>query len=72
MGRDSLLSRVHLLFGCQHLYYISLLVPYMGRQIVFYSVLWVANYQLLRTTAQNDVNLNNFFKCFRRWFHLPT
>ena len=24
---------------------------YMGRQIVFFSVLWVANYQLLRTTG---------------------
>ena len=23
----------------------------MGRQIVYYSVLWVANYQMLRTTA---------------------
>ena len=27
---------------------------YMGRQIVFYPVLWVANYQLLGTTDLND------------------
>ena len=50
MGRDPLLGRVHLLLGRQNLYYISLLVN-MGRQIVFYNVLWVANYQLLRTTG---------------------
>ena len=33
-------------------YVIVLLNQYMGRQIVNYSVLWVADYQTLRTTDQ--------------------
>jgi len=28
---------------------------YMGRQIVLYCVLWVVNYQTLRTTAVEDI-----------------
>ena len=48
-----------LLLGRQNLYYISLQAEY-GQPNCVYSVLWVANYELLRTTALNFVSLLYF------------
>ena len=42
----------------------------MGCQIMYYSVLWVANYQTLRTTALDRLfvtSSSNFMILFKKW-----
>ena len=39
----------------------------MGRQIVYYCILWVANYQTLRTTGLQQRMMNFTFDRRKRW-----
>ena len=47
--------------------FIVVMDKYMGHQIVLYFVLWVANYQMLRTTALNGKLLCHFFTKRSNW-----